>query len=356
MQKNKHFRILLVVAYTAIAIIAVWLILRYLIPWFAPFILAFATAAVIEPAISCCTDNFHFKRGFAAFVCSVLTLFSFTGISVLLISRAIYEITAFAKELPTVLNNMPDIYQIVNEKIYNFITAAPLDVQTYLTDAVDSVFAKLSELPVALSSKLLDFVSSAISFAPNAILFIATYAISVIFISISFPDIKKFIIRQIPYKAHAKLREIKNGLLATMGQWLRAELILMFITFIELTVFFMILGIDYAALLAVVTALVDALPVLGVGTVLIPWAIVELLLGNGRLAVSLVVIYCAVVIIRSFLEPKILGSHIGLPPVVTLIAVYVGYACAGIFGMIMFPVAIIILKQFNDLGYIDILK
>ena len=133
-------------------------------------------------------------------------------------------------------------------------------------------------------------------------------------------------------------------------------MILMFITFIELSVLFMAVGIDRAVLIAVITSLVDALPVLGVGTVLIPWAVFELLMGNGRLALYLIIIYCAVVIIRSILEPKIVGVHIGLPPVVTLIAAYVGYASIGVAGMILFPIIIILVKEFNDLGYINILK
>ena len=133
-------------------------------------------------------------------------------------------------------------------------------------------------------------------------------------------------------------------------------MILMFITFIELSVLFMAVGIDRAVLIAVITSLVDALPVLGVGTVLIPWAVFELLMGNGRLALYLIIIYCAVVIIRSILEPKIVGVHIGLPPVVTLIAAYVGYASVGVAGMILFPIIIILVKEFNDLGYINILK
>lgn len=356
MSKNKHINILIFITYAVIAVISAWLILKYLLPWFSPFIIAFITASLIEPAIRYCTDIFKFKRGFAALSCSILVLFSFTGIFVLLISRTIYEITAFAKELPFVLNKMPDIYSLINEKIYNFITAVPIDVQNYLKDAINSVIEKLSELPLALSSKLLDLVSSAISAAPKIILFIVTYAIGVIFISISYPEIKSYIIRQIPYKFHSKLRELKSGLISTLGHWLKAELILMSITFIELTVFFMVIGIDYAALLGAITALVDALPVLGVGTVIIPWALAELFMGNGNLAFSLIAVYCLVVIVRSFLEPKILGRHIGLPPIVTLIAVYVGYACAGILGMIMFPIIIILFKQFNDLGYINLLK
>lgn len=356
MSKNRHFQIILFIVYSAVAVLAAWLVLRYLIPWFAPFILAFITAAFIEPIIKYCTDNLGCKRHFISVICSLLVLFSFTGVFVLIISRSIYEITAFAKELPSALSGMPDIYAKFDEKIYNYITAAPIDVQNYLKSTIDNVLAGLSELPLKLSTKLLDFVSSAIAAAPKIILFIVTYAIGVIFISISFPDIKSYIIRQIPYRFHAKLRELKNGLVSTLGLWLRAELIIMLITFIELTIFFTLVGVDYAILLGALTAIVDALPVLGVGTVLIPWALFELILGNRRFAFSLIIIYCAAVVIRSFLEPKIVGSHIGLSPVVTLIAVYVGYACMGVFGMIFFPIAIILFKQFNDLGYINILK
>ena len=130
----------------------------------------------------------------------------------------------------------------------------------------------------------------------------------------------------------------------------------MLVTFLILTAAFLLLRIDYAVLLALIISFVDALPVLGVGTVLIPWALVMLISGNTSLAFGLVASYCTVCVTHSGLEPKLVGSQLGLHPVATLLAMYVGFCAVGILGMILFPIILITVKQLNDKGYLRIWK
>ena len=137
---------------------------------------------------------------------------------------------------------------------------------------------------------------------------------------------------------------------------IRAQLTLTAITFCELFIGFSILRVNYAFLFALLTAVFDALPILGVGGILLPWALYSLLSGNYLYAVGLLVIYGVIFIVRQFLEPRIIGTQIGLPPIVTLMSIYVGLRIFGVFGALLFPIIVITLKYSQEKGYLRIWK
>ena len=140
----------------------------------------------------------------------------------------------------------------------------------------------------------------------------------------------------------------------TMVSYVRAMAILLCLTFVELAIGFAILGLDYALVLAFFISLIDALPILGTGTVLIPWALVSLITGDFFIAIGLAVIYGVVAIVRNLIEPKIIGQQIGLHPLITLASVYVGLKIFGFFGIFM-PVFLVFAKQLYAWGYLDFL-
>ena len=107
----------------------------------------------------------------------------------------------------------------------------------------------------------------------------------------------------------------------------------------------MLLGLRYALLLAVLTAVIDALPVLGAGTVLLPWAVYDLLTGNVPLALGLAITYAAVTVLRSAIQAKLLGDQLGLHPLASLAAIYAGWTLWGVMGMLLFPILAICVKQ-----------
>ena len=116
------------------------------------------------------------------------------------------------------------------------------------------------------------------------------------------------------------------------------------------------MGLDYALLAAVFTALVDALPVLGTGTVLFPWALGSLLMGNTGRALALLALYAVGLIAHTLLEPRLLAGQVDLPPITALLAMYVGFHFLGVGGMILLPVLLLLLKQFQDAGVINLWK
>jgi sporulation integral membrane protein YtvI len=346
----------LFILYGALCILLIWLFLRFALPWLLPFIVAFIISRLIEPAVHLFTERFHFKRGYASAFCIIIVFSALIALTAVMIGRAVIELTAFVKSLPTLLSNITDLFTIVGDRIDGYIKAAPPEIQNYLNSALDGIAAKSAELPATLSGKVLNMLSSVAGFTPRLVLFFFTCAVSTFFISCGYHEVVDFIMRQIPRSRHKTMRDIKTDLVSTLGKWVRAELMLSGITFIQLTIAFLIMRIDFAILLALLIAIIDALPVLGAGSVLVPWAIFTLIGGDIRHAVAIIITYGITMIVRNILEPKLIGNQIGLPPIATLMAIYIGFCTVGVLGMVLFPIALIMIKHINDRGYIRLWK
>ena len=149
---------------------------------------------------------------------------------------------------------------------------------------------------------------------------------------------------------------IKASLLVTIGRWLRAQCVLIVITFFQLLVGLLLIRQPYALLLAVVIAFIDALPVFGTGTVLLPWAVLCCLEGNFPKGIALTALYLVIWLVRSIMEPKLMAQSAGLPPLPALAAMYIGFCAMGVAGMILGPILLLLIKQLHDGGYLRLWK
>ena len=145
----------------------------------------------------------------------------------------------------------------------------------------------------------------------------------------------------------------KDTIKALLG-YFRAILILMGFTFVEVSVGLFILDVKYVFLLALIVALSDAIPIVGTGVVMLPWILWNVFTGNMPLAFGLAIIYVLGVLIRQILEPKIIGSQIGLHPLVTLLAMYIGLQFFSILGMFIGPISMIIVKNLQEAGVLKL--
>ena len=349
----KHYpKILIWILYALLAAGAGFLLFRFVLPWALPFLLALLTARLIEPAVKWLMARLHLRRGFAAAICGLLVL----GLMLALIGLAVNQIISgagrFVQSLPDMAGQMSYSFSRLEGAVYRFIIAAPVETQALINTAVESVAAMLEELPALLSTQVFTFAASVATAFPRIFLFTITYAISVLFMSAAYPQVMAFILRQIPRKWHERLRTFREELAQTLLKWCKAQMMLIGVTFSILTVAFLILRVPYGLLFAVLIALIDALPILGTGTVLIPWAIIRMVGGDFTMGFGLLFTYGVVSVTHSFMEPRLVGGQLGLHPVATLMAMYLGYRTVGVVGMITFPFILILLKQFHDQGHI----
>ena len=200
----------------------------------------------------------------------------------------------------------------------------------------------------SFSSKIPGAIMCFVSSLPGVLLFLLTLVVSTFYIGADVCSINRFISRLVPKEDRPRLFKIKEKLMRAAKKYVKAYAIILLITCVQLFVGFMILKIPYAMTLSVMIALIDILPVLGVGTVLVPWSIVLYIMGDSYTATGLLIIFAVIWVVRQISEPKIVGESIGIPPLITLAAMYIGFKLMGFSGLFVFPIGAIIVKSVYD--------
>lgn len=353
--QQKAVRCFTALLYSAAAVGAIWLTVRFLLPWIAPFLVAFALAALLElPLRALVRHGWRRSLTAGAMTLSVLALIVWGLIAAT--SRAISAAAEFARQAPALMSGVGATVERVEQRVSAYIAAAPEEVADYLITALDSVGSAVFALPAAASEWALNAVAKAAQASPDTLLFIVTAGIGTYFILASFPRTTAFLSAQLPDSLRLKIEGLGRDLKASFGGFFRAQLILMAMTFFELLIAFLLLRVKGAVGLAAATALIDALPVFGTGIVLVPWALCSLLLGSSARGIGLLICWGAVNLIRSCAQAKLLGDQIGLDPIASLLAIYVGWRVWRVWGMLLFPILLVTLTRLNAKGVIRLWK
>ena len=325
---------------------------RWLLPALLPFLAALALAATMEPLVQRVRRRLRVRRSFAAAAVTTLLLLTIGGAAALLLIRLGLELQAWSLRLPETVQRLPEAWNALLDRVDSWYTACPAFLRSALDGMARQIMEEGPSLAGTVSAWLMETASALVSALPGVGLFLVTTVMAVYFTSLSYPAILAFLKRQLPESWQSRCRSAAQCCRSTILKWLRAELLLILLTFLLLLGGFTWMGLDFALLAAVFTALVDALPVLGVGAVLIPWALLSLLLGAGDRALALLALYAVTTLTHSLVEPRLLAGQADLPPISALLAMYVGFRFLGVGGMILFPVLLLLLKQLQDAGVI----
>ncbi len=327
--------------------------IKLLFSFFLPFLIAWLLSLVITPAAERFSKRTHLpvKLCAAVFFCLILLLL------ILLLGAAVNRLLFELERLLASLLESEAFASLALEDSFdyfgNLIGRLPIlgrlasaDRYAALRDRINIACAEfLSRLVSSLGEAIPRLAARMITSLPNALLFAAVTVISGFYFCMGRRELEKSIGAYLPQAIRERTASWRQGIKSASWGYLRAYLILLLLTLAELFVGFLILGVDYAFLIALITAAVDILPVLGVGTVLIPWAVVALLQKNITLGVGLLILFGAVSVLRQILEPRIVGKSLGLHPLAALVASYVGWRLFGVLGMVLAPLAALLLKH-----------
>lgn len=323
--------------------------------WLLPFPLAWGAAALMEPAVSrLCRHGF--SRGAAAGICLLAALAALGGLLWLPVHRLVRELSELSSGLPEILSALSGTLSRWETLLSAWLAKAPEGLRGILEQAIRGTEESLTALPGKLSSRVLGWLPTIAAAAPNLLLSAVTAVLGTYFISASYPELLHGAARLLPERALCRARLLRRDLRRTLGRWFRAQLIMLAITFAVLSAAFLLLRVRYALLLALGTAVVDALPVLGTGTVLLPWAAYEVLTGGVPLGLGLAITYAAVTLLHQSIQAKLLGDSLGLHPLAALLSVYAGFRIWGVWGMISFPILAVSLRQIADSGVLSGLR
>ena len=353
--QEKQRAFLVRTAYWAVWAVLLWLGVRYLLRWLLPFLLALALAAAVEPVIAWCRRRMGLKRGFTAAVVTIAVTGAILALAAVIVWQLIRQAAELLGQLPGLLAGLPGMTEDLRQRLEDFCAACPQGLRSWLEEVPALLGTLAAGVAQRASGACITAAAALAAAQPGVFLFCGTTALAVFFTAGSYPRVMAFFRRQLGHRLD-RARGVKANLLSTLGKWCRAQAILLGVTFCELLAGFLLMGQRYALLLAAVTALVDALPVFGTGTVLLPWAAVCLLAGQAPRAVALAALYAVISAVRSLLEPKVMAAQAGLPPLASLAAMYAGFRALGVAGMILLPMALLFVKQLHDEGYVGLWK
>lgn len=319
--------------------LGIWLFLKYLFPIFLPFFLGFLLALAAEPAVRFAT-RLKLPRWAATGMGVSLTLVLLTGLVGLLGASVVKELGVLAGRLPDLQDTATQTADKLRIFLENAADKAPDGVRPLVDRSVDRLRDSGSALMEQATVRLPGAISGFLSRVPDGALGLGTGILSGFMFSARLPKLKMQIRDRLPEawktKLFPALKRSKNALLG----WLKAQAKLAAVTFCIITAGLLLLKIPFAPLWAAGIALVDAVPLLGTGTVMVPWAVISLIQGRQLQAIGLLCIFGAALLTRTTLEPRLVGRHLGLDPLVTLVFLYLGYRFWGILGMLLAPMLV----------------
>ena len=339
---TKVFRKLLIFI---ISVFGIYLSFKLAI-FYIPFLIAFIISLIIEPIIKFCMKKYKLKRKTSA-------LIVFSIVLIILITFLVWGIATLVSESSNLLNSLNNYVEKISNGITDIISKIDLskfkfsnEIMVTLQNSGNQILNEIANGIKNILTELLNIIS----FMPTIVIYTIICILSLYFICVD----KIYMIDQLEHHfpevwVKKATKHIKN-ITKSLGNYLKAEAILVFISFviclIGLCVFNLIgLDVKFPLIAALVIGFVDALPIFGSSSVMIPWAVISAFNGDIKLAIALLILLTIMAISRQLIEPKIVSGKIGIHPIFTLIAMYTGFKITGLIGLFVGPITLIILKN-----------
>lgn len=322
-------------------ILAVYIFITYVFQFVAPFVIGFIISLIVERPVRFFHKRMKIARGFGGLLMILVLLTLVSMLSIYLVSILITQGVEFITKVPDIAESIAKLFEDLQrqyEDILSFIPEGWSNLPSELFDQLKTEAAGIVGTGVKEGS------TGIIRVVPNFIMYFIIIFISAFF----FIKDREFIYGTISSLMPKKMRDaasaVKSGLFKALFGYIKAQLIIMLVNTSIITLGLTILGQPYSLFLGIGIAVIDALPIFGSGAAFWPWALYAAVTGNVFMAISLMIIYGIVFLTRQFLEPKILSSHIGLYPVLTLFSLFVGLKMFGVIGMFIGPMLTVTAK------------
>ena len=315
-----------------IAGLAIFMIsVKYVIPVLLPFIIAWLVATVTKnPA-----ERLSMKTGISKRVLRLVISLLIVITIVLVVGISIWQICAAVWRFLGSLEKGNRVYDM----LLSLTSSDTSILGNLLPEELSSKMGEvLSGMLSSLFSRLAESITALAGAIPKVFFFLLVTVISLVYFALDYDRIKKFACLILPENVVKTISGFCDNTVRVIGKYICSYSIILLITYCIMLIGFLLLSVRSPAIVALVVALLDILPVIGVGTVLIPWGIFEIATGNNFLGIGLLLLFVVNAIIRQMSEPKIVGKSLNLHPIITLILIYVGYALFGIIGLFLLPV------------------
>ena len=346
--KKRYVAILLNILIPVAEILLVCLLGPKLLKFFMPFVIGWIIAMIANPLVRFLESRLRIVRRHSSALIVVLVLAAVIGLGYFLISRLLWQAFELAKDLPDLYVAASEELREISARFDDVFRMLPVSVQDAWNNLAGNVGQSMSVLVQKIASPTVEIAGNVAKSIPKILVNVIVTILSSYFFIAERDKIIEFWRRYIPDGGSRYYRYLKGDMKRLVGGYFLAQFKIMFVVAAILLAGFFILGIKYSFLLALLVAILDFLPLFGTGTVLIPWAVVKLLVGEYPMAVGLILLYVLTQVVRQVIQPKIVGDSMGFPPLMTLFFLYLGFKLHGISGMILaVPIGILVIDLFR---------
>jgi sporulation integral membrane protein YtvI len=326
-----------------------------------PFVIAMLVVSITRPLVKVLVNKFKFSLKLAnGLVISLfyIILFSIIGIIVFISLSEIYSFSNW------VINNSGNISVFVKNRINEF-DGLKLIIPDFATIAIKNSINYIISKLTGISVNFFNYIVTVSLSLPVALVYVIITVTASFLMANDLNTVKEFFNKQFPKSWISKFELIKVDAFSVAFKYFKAQIILIFLCFIELLLGFNIINIfihpiPYVLILALIIAIIDALPILGTGSVLIPWSIYLLVNNEYSFGISLLILYVIIWLLRSIMEQRILSSSLNINPLISLVSLFVGFKLFGVigflFGPILFTIMTIVFDEEIKRGFFKILS
>ncbi len=330
-----------------ILIALAYLFLKLALGIILPFAIALTIVFISRPIINKLCKRRKISKPLASVLVVTILLILAVFLISICVSLILNELRSIASTLLANLENENNFISSLFETVENIKQKFPF-LNSILPGINESIYSLVVEMVsnsiMKLSNSVTSLVAGFITSLPNFIVALVIMLLSLFYFSKDYDKIALGIEKALPQKISSFLPKIKRDVVGVMLKYLKSYSLLLFITFIELLIGFLIIGIDHPVTLALIIAIVDLLPVLGVGTVLVPWSIILLATGKTLVGIEILILFAFCYIVRQLAEPKILSKQMNVHPLITIFAMYTGFKLAGLVGLLLAPFLTFVIK------------
>jgi sporulation integral membrane protein YtvI len=325
--------------------------------WLLPFVLGLAIAFCLKPATEWIARVTRMRRKPSA-ICAAVLFYTLLGALIWLLSTFLFgQFATLAQQLPDFfLYEILPLVERINRWSLSLFSRYSPEISEPVRQLQDGVIAFFQELTSAIPMFLAQWVAGLAGKIPYFFMAAIFTVVSSVFLCIDYQTVVSFLFRQLPESWRPVVLEVKNFMVSSLFSMGRAYCYILLFTFLEIFAGLWLLRVPSALVIAAIIAFLDILPLIGSGGILIPWALLELLRGGYPLGVGLLILYGIVTVVRNAIEPKLVGQEIGLHPLATITAMFLGLNLAGFGGMLTAPLAVLLIKHLNEEGIITLYR